>query len=860
MPEEARLPDNRPVFEITRPRTRQSVLFRMVVGQGLTGLFLFFAIAISVWQLNLYNDARRDWEATLERLSLITNVRQDSTVLVLVTHRVAFTQAPFRYLSPERIRFPTDSIAVSAAALRVSGNNLEEEAAALPENDPIGKRLRATVDHLDELLVIADTIVDLGMAGDWQAAQSIASSRADASTLPQFEKIHVDLVGELRKAQILIQQQHVAAEEQMIQSSRTAIAVTVVAVGTVVLLGVLLGISTIRSISKPVGHLSVAAARLAEGEFDTRVPVARQDELGRLAMVFNYMAGELHDIYSGLEARAGTAEARLIQAIESIPDGFVLYDADDRLVLCNEKYREKPAGIAGSIVPGARFEDLIRQAATFGYYAVAPLSVNDWVERRLERHRNPQGSFELQLTSGRWLRISEYRTQEGGIFGIRADITEQKRAERELREAKDAAEARAEQLATLNRITQTVAAVYDLQPTLEVVAREMVELFDARDCGVALLNEERTVLTVVADHSREASDAGSVGNLITLASNPLSAQVVNSGRSRIVSRSQYSPWTDATNERVDTSPTKRLMIVPLRTHGDVIGTIGVATDQADREFTSAEVELAETVAGQLAGTIENARLFDARNEFLASVSHELRVPLTAVYGLTAMTRKRLETRILPNVRADDFKTKRAMKQVVSNFKIILGEGQRLTNFINNVLDSASGQLDLHREPLTIREVIERALAGTSYLAGQKNLELIKDIPDELPEILGDRDRLIQVVINLISNAVKFTAEGSVTCRVRQDDGELIVSIIDTGVGIAVKDRPKLFKKFSQVGERHRGTGLGLSISKIIVELHGGRIWLQESRQGHGSIFAFTLPVASSTAEEASSAEFELKTA
>ncbi len=122
---------------------------------------------------------------------------------------------------------------------------------------------------------------------------------------------------------------------------------------------------------------------------------------------------------------------------------------------------------------------------------------------------------------------------------------------------------------------------------------------------------------------------------------------------------------------------------------------------------------------------------------------------------------------------------------------------------------------------------------------------IKDIPDDVPVITGDRDRLIQVAINLISNAVKFTDEGSVTCRVRREKNDLIVSVIDTGDGISEADQPKVFEKFKQVGDtltdKPTGTGLGLPICKQIVEHHGGRIWV-ESRLEQGSTFSFSLPI------------------
>jgi CheY-like chemotaxis protein len=153
--------------------------------------------------------------------------------------------------------------------------------------------------------------------------------------------------------------------------------------------------------------------------------------------------------------------------------------------------------------------------------------------------------------------------------------------------------------------------------------------------------------------------------------------------------------------------------------------------------------------------------------------------------------------------------------------------------------------------VTVAEIIDRATAATSSLFEQKGLHLEKQVAPDLPAVTGDQDRLIQVVINLISNAVKFTDAGTITCRATRRGGDLIVSVVDTGMGIAPSDQPKVFERFKQVGDtltdKPKGTGLGLPICKEIVEHHGGRIWV-ESEIGRGSTFSFSLPV---TAEQLS---------
>lgn len=242
-----------------------------------------------------------------------------------------------------------------------------------------------------------------------------------------------------------------------------------------------------------------------------------------------------------------------------------------------------------------------------------------------------------------------------------------------------------------------------------------------------------------------------------------------------------------------------------------------------------------------------------KTDFISTVSHELRTPLTSVLGFAKIIKKKLEEVVFPVIPTDDKKVQRNVRQVADNLDIIVAEGGRLTDLINDVLDIAkmeAGKIEWKMAPLQINEVLERAIAATSALFQQKNLELIREIQSDLPEIIGDRDRLIQVVINLISNSIKFTDSGSITCRVTSDETQITIGIVDTGIGIAEVDLDKVFEKFKQVGDtltdKPKGTGLGLPICKQIVEHHGGKIWV-ESSKGIGSTFSFTLPIMTSCA-------------
>ncbi len=308
--------------------------------------------------------------------------------------------------------------------------------------------------------------------------------------------------------------------------------------------------------------------------------------------------------------------------------------------------------------------------------------------------------------------------------------------------------------------------------------------------------------------------------------------------------------------------------VPISSGGQAIGVISVQSDEQEGRFTEADQRLLSTIATAVGVAFHNAKLFEeagqaraaaeqadaAKSSFLSTVSHELRTPLTSVLGFAKIIRRRLEERLFPMISEEDRKVQQAKRQVIENLEIVVSEGERLTKLIDDVLDLAkieAGKFTWNMTSISVKEVIGRAVAATASLFEAKKLELVSDIAPDLPGITGDQDRLIQVVINLISNAVKFTDAGSITCSARQAGTELLVSVRDSGIGIAPDDQPKVFEKFKQVGDtltdKPKGTGLGLPICKEIVEYHGGRIWV-ESEPGRGSIFSFTLPILEKSAQ------------
>ncbi|MEL7121724.1 MAG: sensor histidine kinase [Bacteroidota bacterium] len=271
-----------------------------------------------------------------------------------------------------------------------------------------------------------------------------------------------------------------------------------------------------------------------------------------------------------------------------------------------------------------------------------------------------------------------------------------------------------------------------------------------------------------------------------------------------------------------------------------------------QEKTNAEIAKEAASAKALAAEEAN----EAKSSFLNTVSHELRTPLTSILGFARLNKRNMEQKVIPEIKPDSSKAQKAAKKVSNNLDIITSEGERLTKLINELLDLAkieSGKVDWNMEDTNPAELIKRATTATSALFSQKpELQLIQEIPEDLPQVHVDKDRMIQVLINLISNAVKFTESGHVKLGITQQkditgsqDQKIKVYIEDTGSGIPPSQIEKIFERFQQVEDNQagkpKGTGLGLPICKEIVEHHGGEIWAESD--GKGSTFYFTIPTA-----------------
>ncbi|MDP4093585.1 MAG: ATP-binding protein [Bacillota bacterium] len=299
----------------------------------------------------------------------------------------------------------------------------------------------------------------------------------------------------------------------------------------------------------------------------------------------------------------------------------------------------------------------------------------------------------------------------------------------------------------------------------------------------------------------------------------------------------------------DLLPVKASMSSIIDKNGFVLGMVIVAHDMRLTKKLQDEVSERMKIAQSLMESNEKLKELDKlKSDFLSTVSHELRTPLTSVLGFAKIIRKKLEETIYPVLPDGDKKVERTMSVLLDNIDIILVEGERLTNLINDVLDiekMEAGKIELRLEEVEIGSVIKKSIAVFSSMAEQKGIRLINESEESLPKIVCDKDRITQVIANLLSNAIKFTDKGAVTCFATQSGNNIRISIKDDGIGIEAENLTAVFDKFKQIGDtmtdKPKGTGLGLPICKQIVEYHGGKIWV-ESEFGKGSNFIFLLPV------------------
>jgi K+-sensing histidine kinase KdpD/CheY-like chemotaxis protein len=422
------------------------------------------------------------------------------------------------------------------------------------------------------------------------------------------------------------------------------------------------------------------------------------------------------------------------------------------------------------------------------------------------------------------------------------------------------AKQRATELSTVNSISRAIASQLNPSELIQFVGDQLRDLFSANIVYLALHNKKTGMIQFPYQYGDDMTPL-KFGEGLT-------SKIIRTGESLLINQDVVTKIKQLQLEHIGI-PAASYLGVPVPVGDEIIGVLSIQSTEQQNRFNENDQRLLNTIASSVGIALRNAQLFEdveqakmeaekasktaekaneAKSAFLSTVSHELRTPLTSVLGFAKIISKRLNDKIFPSLDQTDPKTGKAVNQITENLQVVISEGERLTHLINDVLDLAkieAGRMEWNKESVSLAEVAERAIAATTSLFEQKGIKLIKMINPDVPDITGDADKLIQVVINLFSNAVKFTEKGAVNCEVSCDRNEVTVSVTDTGIGIAPEDYEAVFEQFKQVGgdtltDKPKGTGLGLPICKEIVEHHGGHIWV-ESKLGKGSTFSFSIP-------------------
>jgi PAS domain S-box-containing protein len=402
----------------------------------------------------------------------------------------------------------------------------------------------------------------------------------------------------------------------------------------------------------------------------------------------------------------------------------------------------------------------------------------------------------------------------------------------------------AESQQLLAAASRALASSLDYQATLKEVARLGLPLL-ADWCAVHLLEPDGRLQLIALAHRERASEAASweLGlRYPPRVDDPVGpAAVVRSGRAELIAEIppaalEAVAQDPAHLELLRASGLESVMIVPLSARGRTLGALTFAFAGSGRRYTQARLEVAEELATRAALAIDNARLYQqeqaavrARDELLAIVSHDLKNPLAAILVSAGAL-----SELLP---VDDEPTR-------SRADVIRRAAQRMHHLIAQLLESAkieAGRLPVERKAYAMGALIADALGPLDSLARTKALTLESRVTP--CEALCDRERVLQVLSNVIGNAIQFSPEGgAIVVEVEPVGGEVRVAVRDHGCGVALEEQPHLFERYWQGRARREGSGLGLYIAKGIVDAHGGRIWC-ESQPGHGSAFFFTLPAA-----------------
>lgn len=617
---------------------RSSIIFRI----GSLSAILLGALVVSTATMSwdLWNNQRQVAESTerFKRLQLAAEADRDF--------------GEMRYWLTD---LSVSLLTLSERRAQAARQNLDEKLGKIEVFAPdAAAQIRTGVtDYVERALKAADAYTDdLRVIGNTLAAQARQGSDTVDSALK-------DLVDGLAA-------EATAAEEAATRAVRGSVMRAVIASVLIVISGTLLTWRILQSILTPLGRINSAIAKLNEGAEDVTLPPEGPDELGQMSATVRALQ-ESQTQRRRLEEEAERQRMTILTAIETIPDGFALFDADDRLVLANDRYREIFSGISDIIVTGTHFREILSAQADFDPQSTAGLQKEQWIEQQMERHANPSASRREVRISGAWVHVTKSKTPDGGTVAVYSDISD----------------------------------LIDKQAQLE----------EAR------------------------------------------------------------------------------------------------------------------------GDAEEAN--EAKSRFLASMSHELRTPLNAIIGYSEML-------------IDDAQGQKDSSHV-EDLEKIMSSGQHLLSLINDILDLSkieAGKMEIHVERFEIAPLVEDVKSTITPMMSKNHNQLTLRIETTSTEIVTDKTKLRQNLLNLLSNAAKFTQSGEIELAVTDGKETIDFAVRDNGIGMTKEQKEKLFQAFVQADSsttrNYGGTGLGLAIVSNFTKMVGGDVQV-ETEVGKGSTFTLRFP-------------------
>jgi signal transduction histidine kinase len=430
-------------------------------------------------------------------------------------------------------------------------------------------------------------------------------------------------------------------------------------------------------------------------------------------------------------------------------------------------------------------------------------------------------------------------------------------------------EQRLRELSALFDTSAALSTSLNVDEVLRIIARQVTAILDVEGCAILTWNREQGALVTMLDYGRGQPDPGvweadPPGTLYLLADYPASRQVLE--RRQPITVRVSDPDADPAELRLmQAQGVQHLLMVPMIVRDEVVGMLELVQLHEDRAFTPTDLGLVQMLANQAATALENARLCEgvaqanqAKSEFIDFVAHELKQPMTSMQGYARLLAMGIGGELAP-----------MQAQFV---QVITSNVDRMGKLVNNLLEISrleAGRTTLRLEPVQLREVIDETLVNTRTEIEARHHTLEVTIPDNLPPVMGDRERLVQIMTNMVSNAYKYTPEGGII-RIavpspavpsptvgtggRGDGhggqevppGHLQVSVSDNGIGMSPQELAGLREKFFRADQpfvrEQPGTGLGVSITRGLVALHGGEL-VVESEAGKGTTFSLTVPTA-----------------